>query len=503
MLPVFPLLASASLDVTPGEELRILLPDVSEEVVLAFVCLIYGGEYILPSSGLATKVEEIRDLMASLGLHSPASSWTVQHLSQVGEEVPDPDHGGQVGERNEEMFEEEDTPGEIVRDVKERTDENHQNDENENNVKELESQAEISNKVDNEEEEELAMLNSSQQIVNNEHQPEPDHIEQPDDSRTDPIYETEVKTKPKVVKKKKKVSKKYPSSRSGDGNKRKKYACAHCPTMFFSRQGRQIHLNIHHPQLTEHPQCPFCEERIGKYSRSWTVHLSTQHLQEKENPLYREIIERIGIKKFTCKECGRDFTTNISLEHHMVGTHNSHANTIRCDQCGKFFKSFETLDKHKRLLHDNSFRNHLCGHCSKILKRKADLIDHVQRHHSDKKFPCQECGKTFSTNKDLLKHIRRNHTEREKCEQCGQCELKFYDVEGLRNHVISVHDKVKPWYCEVCQFKSARLGNLNEHRRKTHSEGNITRKMLIEMVEKDLHPFYVRKDLAMIKLSHI
>ena len=58
-------------------------------------------------------------------------------------------------------------------------------------------------------------------------------------------------------------------------------------------------------------------------------------------------------------------------------------------------------------------------------------------------------------------------------------------------------------YCEVSQLKSARLGNLNDHRRKTHSKANITCKMLIEMVEKDLHPFYARKNLAMIKLSHI
>ena len=126
----------------------------------------------------------------------------------------------------------------------------------------------------------------------------------------------------------------------------------------------------------------------------------------------------------------------------MVGAHNSHANTISCDQCGKFFKNVDTLTKHKRDLHENSFRKHLCVHCGKILKHKADLIDHIQRHHSDKKFPCQECGKTFSTNKDLLKHIRRNHTKREKSEHCGQCELKFYDIHGLRNHVISVHDKI-------------------------------------------------------------
>ena len=185
----------------------------------------------------------------------------------------------------------------------------------------------------------------------------------------------------------------------------------------------------------------------------------------------------------------------------MVGAHNSHANTISCDQCGKFFKNVDTLTKHKRDLHENSFRKHLCVHCGKILKHKADLIDHIQRHHSDEKFPCQECGKVSRSNKDLLSHIRRNHTEREKTEQCSQCEMKFYDVRSLSYHVSNVHDKIKPWHCEVCQLKCARLGNLNEHRRKTHNKTNLTRKMLIEMVENDLHPYYTREDLPMIKIS--
>ena len=103
-----------------------------------------------------------------------------------------------------------------------------------------------------------------------------------------------------------------------------------------------------------------CAEMIGKYSRSWTVHLSPQHLQEKENPLYREIIERIEIKKFICKECGRDFSTKTFLEHPMVGTHNSHANIKSCNHCEKFFKSLETLGKHKKLLHENSFKKYPC-----------------------------------------------------------------------------------------------------------------------------------------------
>ena len=99
----------------------------------------------------------------------------------------------------------------------------------------------------------------------------------------------------------------------------------------------------------------------------------------------------------------------------MVGAHNSHANTISCDQCGKFFKNVDTLTKHKRDLHENSFRKHLCVHCGKILKHKADLIDHIQRHHSDEKFPCQECDCSFNLriklNRHLKKHARQTNAE--------------------------------------------------------------------------------------------
>ena len=234
------------------------------------------------------------------------------------------------------------------------------------------------------EEEKFALLNSFQQILNNDVQLDSDHIEEHDDVKTDPIYGNEVTVKPRVLKRKRKLIKKDlldPSSESEEADKKKKVPCDHCPERFPSRKTLQKHLNNRHPELKQ-VKCPFCEEMIGKYSRSWPVHLSTNHLQEKESPLYREIMDRIEIKKFICQDCGRDFSTNTSLEHHMMGTHNSHANTINCDQCGKFFKNFGTLGKHKRDIHENSSRKRLCIHCGKLLKSKGDLVDHIQRHHS-------------------------------------------------------------------------------------------------------------------------
>ena len=156
------------------------------------------------------------------------------------------------------------------------------------------------------EEEKFALLNSFQQIVHNDAQLDSDHIEEPDDVKTDPIYESEVKSsavQPKVLKRKRKLIKKDqldPSSETEEADKKKKVPCEHCPERFPSRKTLQKHLNNQHPELKQ-VKCPFCDEMIGKYSRSWPVHLSTHHLQEKESPLYREIMERIEIKKFICQ----------------------------------------------------------------------------------------------------------------------------------------------------------------------------------------------------------
>ena len=163
------------------------------------------------------------------------------------------------------------------------------------------------------EEEKFNLLNSFQQIVTSDVQLESEYFEESDNLKTDLNYETKVTDKPKVLKRKRKVIKKDlldPSSESEEADKKKKIPCEHCPERFPSRKTLQKHLNNQHPELKQ-VKCPFCQEMIGKYSRSWPVHLSTHHLQEKENPLYREIMERIEIKKFICTVCGRDFTVMI------------------------------------------------------------------------------------------------------------------------------------------------------------------------------------------------
>ena len=105
LLPLCPLLVSAALDVAP-EEPVILLPEVSMEVVCAFLNFIYQGHCVLSSASQASEVQAVRDLMASFGLHIPDNRWSVEGLPpsllQVGQEEAQPVEPGQ-GEGGEEV----------------------------------------------------------------------------------------------------------------------------------------------------------------------------------------------------------------------------------------------------------------------------------------------------------------------------------------------------------------------------------------------------------------
>ena len=187
----------------------------------------------------------------------------------------------------------------------------------------------------------------------------------------------------------------------------------------------------------------------------------------------------------------------------MVSTHASHHNTIPCHLCDKFLGSKYLLESHIKTVHEKAnISRVLCGDCGKTFKKRRDLMRHVGRVHSDQRFDCKECGKKLVSAEYLLRHFQTYHTGREPM-KCPQCEKTFYREINLQIHVRDGPDKLKPFYCDMCQFKCARLNNLNLHRKNTHNRPDkLTKSMLISMVENDQHPSYTRDDLPMISFVY-
>ena len=107
-------------------------------------------------------------------------------------------------------------------------------------------------------------------------------------------------------------------------------------------------------------------------------------------------------------------------------------------------------------------------------------------------------GPEVKTNAVREYFYRMTHDPR-KQHKCDRCEKSFMRPVDLRKHISQVHDKLKPFYCESCQFRSGTVSNLNIHRMKSHNSPKLSKKNLIEMVETGQHPHYTVSDLPMIR----
>ena len=285
--------------------------------------------------------------------------------------------------------------------------------------------------------------------------------------------------------------------------KREEVPCPECLETFFDCRKMLTHAKRAHnlelpiPQDSNLVRCPICEEVFPKGSPLQATHLKTYHPLESEQPQYREIMARLDVKKFICSDCGTAFASSRVLESHMVRKHGSHVNTFPCEICGDFLKDQRGLEIHIERVHQVSEACHLCVECGKVFKNIKQLEIHRRRLHSGEVFTCSQCEMRFPSRVHLTRHITYKHTE--KTVQCEQCDRAFHRHVALMTHIASVHDKLKPFYCEVCDFKCARLSNLHLHRRKVHDKPQYSKEMLIQMVESGEHPKYTRTDLAMLK----
>ena len=85
--------------------------------------------------------------------------------------------------------------------------------------------------------------------------------------------------------------------------------------------------------------------------------------------------------------------------------------------------------------------------------------------------------------------------ERAPCNLCGK---SMRDKRELRRHVLTQHDKVKPWFCELCGFQSGRYGNLKIHRKITHKMEigeQMNMNEFLKFIKDGKHPHCTQLDL--------
>ena len=76
------------------------------------------------------------------------------------------------------------------------------------------------------------------------------------------------------------------------------------------------------------------------------------------------------------------------------------------------------------------------------------------------------------------------------------------DRNKLVQHTQAIHDKLKPFLCDLCPFECAKCSNLNIHRKKSHGvTETVSKSKLIAQVKNGEHPYYNEEKFQMLLIA--
>ncbi|XP_057661601.1 zinc finger protein 182-like isoform X47 [Diorhabda carinulata] len=196
----------------------------------------------------------------------------------------------------------------------------------------------------------------------------------------------------------------------------------------------------------------------------------------------------------TCDLCKKTFKHNSRLKLHLL----SHTTNrpFSCDLCNKTFKRKHDVSVHLRVHEVIATLD--CDICSKKLKSKSSFVIHRKRHFKEYVAKCEICNKGFVTNQEYNNHMGFKHgTSSHVCNVCGTacydksalishmsrhednlnhkfvcetCGKKLYSKVTLKEHIVAIHQGLKPHKCDQCNQSFANRLTLRLHKRRHTGE---------------------------------
>ena len=109
-----------------------------------------------------------------------------------------------------------------------------------------------------------------------------------------------------------------------------------------------------------------------------------------------------------------------------------------------------------------------CELCDKWMD-PSNYKRHQLAHNNERPYVCDvaECNKAFTQLVGLQRHKRSVH-ERVRAYKCDQCDYSCAQKGDLRQHQLAVHEQQKPHACQHCTYKCVRLSLLRQHCKSMH-----------------------------------
>ena len=224
-------------------------------------------------------------------------------------------------------------------------------------------------------------------------------------------------------------------------------ACGECPHIARCLRTLQEHM------FNEHNHGSLCLE-CGAHSQ--TFKLYEKHMETHLLPCDQCDYKAIGLKRMRLhKKAHKPASTKPKV-------------MVQCDMCGKEVME-SSLKEHMQNYHSNTL--YTCDWCGFTTHSKGNLRLHRKRHLET----VQECPVCFKKVKNLSLHIRRNkcgQKDREKY-PCTECDKVFALKWQLKRHVNNIHNQIKNYLCDLCDYRTYSSFNLRIHKSKMHTKQSI------------------------------
>ena len=219
-------------------------------------------------------------------------------------------------------------------------------------------------------------------------------------------------------------------------------------------------------------KCEMCLEVFAQKDREkFLFHLTAKH--------------QIGEFRFKCDQCDKAFDCQSLLNKHVVTAHTK-LHTVVCYKCGKDFCNQQSLNIHLRAIHDDYkiTQEDIVKKCDKCAEEFAEPMTfdlHLKICLDEPKdHKCKFCETKWASHLSLEMHIAVDHKKQRKvCDICGHISAKLTDLE---RHKKLLHEKRYDFVCHLCAKPISTKKLLNYHLTSVHGEGE--RKFKCDQCEK-------------------
>ncbi|XP_017861232.1 PREDICTED: zinc finger protein 845 [Drosophila arizonae] len=174
---------------------------------------------------------------------------------------------------------------------------------------------------------------------------------------------------------------------------------------------------------------------------------------------------------FSCSECGQDMPNWRRCSLHLWRMHHLDVDLLECPVLGCDYKSpiAALVWRHMRV-HKN-WRSRVMRR--ELLRRRAQKQQQQQEaqlQQQEAQLQQQQQIEATDTQQSMPAIATAKKTKYYAEKTCDICQRKFVNGKTLSKHVKTVHNKIKPFICNVCGKKTARKASLIIHMRQHTGE---------------------------------